>query len=353
MDDSCLAGDGCVHTWSGVPNRAAVLFSDGGVVGSAHPGVGRATVAQLYLVTLTNVSQTDQFVQQQAKAAYVCGLWAGQTIDGRPLGLDDCDHLVRSYREVGVDPQVLYGYQKFGTGLFGNRWEADERVGSRLYNGCTLTDHLMTGLDDSGAQLSAGASQSWTIDFGEWGARITSRGADLDPTDRGVHYHLWSNWFQTGVARTVEIIARPPQVPNDDACFYPLPPHNPPGQTYARRRLFSATRFAHWASFFDGGRGDEPINHGVVMPPGCQLLEARGVHYHRITIEPSDPASLDHGSHGYTISRADPNAGPRDLSTNLHWWHDGLSALSARVVYDVLQPQGVDCSVSGATIDLP
>nr|MCU0685065.1 M4 family metallopeptidase [Polyangiaceae bacterium] len=224
MDDSCLAGDGCVHTWSGVPNRAAVLFSDGGVVGSAHPGVGRATVAQLYLVTLTNVSQTDQFVQQQAKAAYVCGLWAGQTIDGRPLGLDDCDHLVRSYREVGVDPQVLYGYQKFGTGLFGNRWEADERVGSRLYNGCTLTDHLMTGLDDSGAQLSAGASQSWTIDFGEWGARITSRGADLDPTDRGVHYHLWSNWFQTGVARTVEIIARPPQVPNDDACFYPLPP---------------------------------------------------------------------------------------------------------------------------------
>lgn len=351
MDTSCMAGDNCVHTWSGVPNRAAVLFSDGGVVGSPHPGVGRPSVARLFLITLTNMLQADQFVQQQAKSAYVCGLWVGQSIDGRTVGFDDCDHLVRSYREVGVDPQVLYGYQRFSTGLFGNRWEASEHVGERLYNGCTIADHLMTGLDDSGAQLTAGAAQGWTIDFGEWGARITSRGADTDPTDRGVNYHLWSNWFQAGVARPVEVLNRPANLPSDEACFYPLPP-NTPAQQFSSRRLFSNERFAHWASFFDGGRGDAPINSGVMMPAGCQLISIKGVHYHGANVEHGTPASLDHGEHGYTVSR-DPNADPRDLSANLHWWHSGISALSARVVYDVLQPQGVDCAVPGSTLDNP
>jgi hypothetical protein len=73
-------------TWSGVPNRAAVLFSDGGVVGSSHPGVGRPLVARLFLITLTTLNQTDQFVQQQAMSAYICGLWGGQSIDGRTVG---------------------------------------------------------------------------------------------------------------------------------------------------------------------------------------------------------------------------------------------------------------------------
>jgi hypothetical protein len=32
---------------------------------------------------------------------------------------------------------------------------------------------------------------------------------------------------------------------------------------------------------------------------------------------------------------------------NLHWWHEGISSIKARVQYDVFQPVGTSCLVPG------
>jgi hypothetical protein len=106
--------------------------------------------------------------------------------------------------------------------------------------------------------------------------------------------------------------------------------------------------------FLNGGRGDDPVNAEVMMPAGCQLVAIKGVHYHRTKLEPTPvTATYHHGSHGFTISGSDGVTDPADLSTNAHWWHDGWSAIALRAVYDVLEPEGTDCSVPGATQDTP
>jgi Thermolysin metallopeptidase, alpha-helical domain/Thermolysin metallopeptidase, catalytic domain len=350
MNDGCLLGDGCVHVWSGVPNRAAVFFSDGGVTGNPHPGVKRPTTAALYYQTLTAMMPTDRFVQQQVRTVATCRASVGQVFGGRQLVSADCDYLNASFREVGIDAQYLYGYQKFSTGLFGNRWDFEEHAGERLFNGCTVADHIIWGQDLSGDVQSDGGPGIREIFFDCWGARISSRAADNDPADRHVTWHMWSDWFETGVARAIEIIQRPANITRDEDCYYQLPPSPQPGPPSHFRRLFGTTRVRHWATFFDGHRGDDIINAGVMMPAGCQVVGILGIHLHGPNVEYPVTTVLDHGSHGFTMSRSATAA--NDLTANAHWWHDGLSSINARVVYDILEPEGTD-SVPGATADTP
>lgn len=351
MDPWCLPADGCVHVWSGVPNRVAVLLSDGGVPGDPHPGLGRPTLASLALTTLVSMGPSDQFVNQQVRTVATCRMLVGQQFGGRTLMPADCDFVTRAFAHAGIDAQHLYGWQRFSTGLFGNRWDYEAHAGERLHNGCVLADTLIWGEDPSGVQRTAGAGQGREINFGEWGARISFRAADADPADRHVGYHLWSNWFQTGVARPIEAVIFPPNITREQDCWYPLPPNTPPDPAKHVRRLFATTRVSHWATFFNGGRGDDPVNTGVVMPAGCEVAAVSMVHDHRLELQPGTYTQVNHGSHGASIARK--AFGPAELDVEVHWWHDGLSSIGVRPVYDVLEPDGTDCSVPGATQDLP
>ncbi len=117
------------------------------------------------------------------------------------------------------------------------------------------------------------------------------------------------------------------------------------------RTLYSEPTVAHWADFFNGGSGDDPVNAGVSMPPGCEVLAASGVHYHQGVPQLPATQTVDHGNHGFTVN--DDGGAPNDLGTSVHWWHDGLSSMIMRVAYTIKEPDGVDCSVPGATRDEP
>ena len=54
--------------------------------------------------------------------------------------------------------------------------------------------------------------------------------------------------------------------------------------------------------------------------------------------------SADRKTHGFTISRV-AGISSNGLDVNIHQWHDGLSAVRTKAVYDIIQPAGVNCVV--------
>ena len=135
----------------------------------------------------------------------------------------------------------------------------------------------------------------------------------------------------------------PTPIPTPTPTPIPPPPHN--------RTLYSTKRVAHWASFSFGGSGDEFVNTGVLMPIGCELQAVLGIHDHQQGAIYPPSESLDDGNHGFKISRQ--KSDPKDLGAKVHYWYNGDSAIFVRVVYGLLEANGVDCSVSGATQDTP
>ncbi|WP_433532863.1 M4 family metallopeptidase [Micromonospora sp. CA-263727] len=340
---NCADPEACVHSWAGVPNRAAVLIADGGVPGSRHPGVGRDTLGQLYFTTLATggMGSSDLFLHERVNTIASCRqlVQLGQPIGGRTPTLADCDHVARAFDTVGVNATTEIGWTRFSAGLFGSSTDVETRSGLLLYNGCTIANQILRAEDPSGRVRTSDVADGLAVDFvGEWGAYVLARGAASDPRSRMVQYRIWTNWFHAGVVDVDEVYAKPAGM-TDDQC------RQPAGQMH-RRTLFSTARVSHWAVFFDGGRGDERVNSGLMLPAGCQIESVRGLHYHGGVPEGAPALWLSHqGLHGFRISR--PSLDPRALETDVHWWHEGISAIFVRVQYDIFEPAGVDCLTTG------
>jgi hypothetical protein len=344
MTALCADPAGCVHEWAGVPNRAATLIVDGGVPGSNHPGIGRPTAAVLYLAMLTggNAASTDLFLDERLNLVATCNaLVANSTVvAGRQMAQADCDHIAKAFDTVGVVAPIEMGWTRFSSGLFGNKTDVITRQGQLLYRGCTMANQILRGEDDSGEMKTSDIASGLVIDFnGEWGASVTARGSATSPVDRSVSYHIWTNWFNAGVVDVDEVYSKPAGI-SDDQC-------RTPNNSVNRVSFWSTQTANSWATFFDGHKGDLVVNAATVMPPGCELESVRGIHYHTWGVPEGAPAyALNHeGRHGFTVDRLAVN--PAELVANLHWWHEGISSIKARVQYDVFQPVGTNCLVSG------
>ena len=115
-----------------------------------------------------------------------------------------------------------------------------------------------------------------------------------------------------------------------------------------QRRLFSTETVADWATFFNGGRHNRPINREKSMPQGCSVESVRG-----ILMEASGPVAgekpevtINRGNKGFTVTRT-PAISNERLDVDVHQWHDGLTGVKTKAVYDILQPDGVVCAVVG------
>lgn len=356
LDPACLDDqDRCVHTWSGVPNLAAVHIADGGIPGDPAPGLGRDKLARLYFNTLTGGALGDSalFLNQRLATVAECRNLARNS--PLPGGLvftpADCDHVARSFDAVGVNATPIYGWTRFSTGLFGTGYDVSLYAGQHLFRGCTIADQVLRAWDRDGAVRTSNTGQGLHIDMPGWGTYVTFRGAAADPTDRAVTYRVWSDWFHQGVVDLAEQYNRPAGVGSDLDCLAP-PPATPSGPERHTRVLYSTTRVSEWATFFNGKRGDTVVNDGRSMPAGCEIQSVLGLEDHRTVTQPPPVTTLDHDVHGFTVSRV--NSGdPRSLAVNVHWWHDGTSAIAVRVLYNIVEDEGVDCSVPGATQDTP
>ena len=286
--------------------------------------------------------ESDLFLDERLNTAATCVALvdAGTVVAGRPLVDADCDHVGRAFDTVGISVPYEIGWTRFSSGLFGSHTEVAVRQGTELYRGCTIANHILRGEDDSGEVKESDVADGMIINFaGEWGANVTFRAAATDPTQRAVTYRMWTEWFNTGVVDVTEVYAKPAGV-TDEEC------RTLPGTH--RRAMYSADRVSHWATFFNGGKGDDLINAGRRLPAGCVVDAVLGQHYHDWGVPEGGPAaSLNHeGEHGFRINRsvADPE---RDLDVSVHWWHEGFTSIKVRVMYVVHEPDGWDCMVTG------
>ena len=136
-----------------------------------------------------------------------------------------------------------------------------------------------------------------------------------------------------------EVYSKPSAQMTDDEC-------KRPAGAFHRRQLYSTTYVAHWATILIGGKGDDPVNAGAQMPAGCAIESVRGLHYHGGAPEGSSALWLSHeGKHGFEILRNTTD--PRSIDTIVHWWHIGTSGIFVRVVYDIFEPDGANCLVTG------
>jgi hypothetical protein len=118
------------------------------------------------------------------------------------------------------------------------------------------------------------------------------------------------------------------------------------------RRIYSDELVSEWATFFNGKRVDRPVNTGAALPVGCSVNALLGLEY---VLQNGNPvprgvpvSSKDNGNNGFTILRPG-GLNARALDAVAHVWHDGFSAIRVRVVYEVWEPDGVDCVVAGVT----
>jgi hypothetical protein len=132
-------------------------------------------------------------------------------------------------------------------------------------------------------------------------------------------------------------------VPSDQCVNAPPPKHF--------RTLYSEKAVAHWATFFNGGSGDEWVNSNIYMPAGCELISVQGVHYHDGAPQTPSSQTVDHGSHGFSAYKSSSSV--TGLGAKIHWWHEWNSSITVRATYSIKEPDGVDCSVPGATRDNP
>jgi len=121
-----------------------------------------------------------------------------------------------------------------------------------------------------------------------------------------------------------------------------------------RRTLYWSSYVADWSTFGNGGRYDHLVPPGEPsMPEGCIVEGVRGLLMDKIDgqIQPArgyetPQVSVNQGSVGFTVSRPEGLA-PNSLTSQVHDWHNGFNIVRVKVVYDVLQPSGVDCEDTG------
>jgi hypothetical protein len=124
-----------------------------------------------------------------------------------------------------------------------------------------------------------------------------------------------------------------------------------------RRTLYWSSYVADWSTIGFGGRHDHLVPSGEPsMPEGCIVEGVRGLLMDKIDgqIQPArgyetPETSVNQGSVGFTVSRPEGLA-PNSLTTLVHDWHNGANIVRVKVVYDVLQPSGVDCANTGGVL---
>lgn len=118
--------------------------------------------------------------------------------------------------------------------------------------------------------------------------------------------------------------------------------------------MYSVDWLSEFPIFFDGSAGDHVLNGGIMMVPGCEVINVQGVRichgpWRACTTETMSAAAAPPGwAWGFSISR-DSRLDARSLETNVHWWHDGFTEIRVKAVYKVRQPAGTTCSVPGKT----
>ena len=354
--DMCSNPAKFTHQCDSIPNLAAVRSSDGGIAGDTASGIGRTKLKFLYYSTLTGgnppaspavtgLIPSDRFIDQRVTTLNNC--WSmvasGALSDGTTFTPADCFHVADSFDSVGVTVTPQYGWTRFGTDLPGIRENRTAYAGLHLFNGCTIADITIKGVDANGTVMTSDIAQGLSIDMNGWGAFVTSRGSSTDPTDRQVNYHIGAPWSHTGTVYIEESYNKPAGITSNEQCENPNP-------TIPTRTMFSTALIGHWATFLDGGKNNDPVNVGITMPAGCIVQSVSGVQYDKGgNIIPPTAATADNGGSGYTITSTATL--PNGLDTNVHTWHNGVSGVFVRVVYTVSQPPGTDCAVPGSTQD--
>ncbi len=359
---NCLTDrDKCVHSWSGVPNLAAVLIAQGGQVATSGmkvpwPGIGTEKLSVLYFNTLvgTRLGPSSNFLSQRLATLSECQalVASGFTANGsRPFVANDCVIVEQAFDAVGVTAKPEYGWTRFPAGLGSTRVDIPVFSGDRLFNGCTIADQRLALWDGQSPVRSANITDGLTLDMGGWGGSVRDRGATTDPTDRSATVHLWADWTVENPNFSFTDKFFVPTGLTEDLCTQPLPAI--PGAPIPKQRtLYSTQRISHWASFFDGGRYDETVNNGVTLPAGCNVTNIRGVLMDRTSPASTPLPSINLVTRGFRISTGQPGNGGA-LDALVHSWHDGLSSIAVRVAYEILEDQGVDCLVPGALQENP
>lgn len=114
------------------------------------------------------------------------------------------------------------------------------------------------------------------------------------------------------------------------------------------RTLYSTQYPSDWATFLNGGRHDRLLNVGKFMPAGCKVVGMLGILVDstgKAEVGQIPRVSFDGAGHGFTIESKATQA--HELGVLVHQWHDGLSSVRTRPVYDVEQPVGADCAIPG------
>jgi hypothetical protein len=354
---TCLTESGkCVHSWSGVPNLAAVLIAQGGRVASSGmqvpwPGIGAEKLAVLYFETLvgTRLGPSSNFLSQRLATLSECQalVASGYAANGsRPFVANDCAIVEQAFDAVGITATPEFGWTRFPAGLGSTRVDIPVFSGDRLFNGCTIADQRLALWDGQSPVRSANITDGLTLDMGGWGGSVRVRGATSDPTDRSATVHLWADWTVENPNFSFTDKFFVPSGLTEDLCTQPLPAI--PGAPIPKQRtLYSTQRISHWASFFDGGRYDDKVNNGVALPAGCNVTNIRGVLMDRTSPASTPLPSIDLVTRGFRISTGQPGNGSA-LDALVHSWHDGLSSIAVRVAYDIDENPGVDCLVPGA-----
>lgn len=356
----CLTTDDhCVHTWSGVPNLAAVLIAQGGSVPSSGAslaqGIGREKLAVLYFQTLTGgrLGPASNFLSQRLATLSECQdlVASGYTAAGsQPFTAKDCAIVAEAFDAVGISDKPSYGWMRFPSGFGPRGADVDFFAGERLFNGCIVDDQRLALWSDQGAVGESTLATGLSVDMGGWGGQVTRRGADTDLADRSATVHLWANWAVPAptVSFTDSFLA--PAGLSQAQCLTPLPQAGE--RASHRRRLYSTQRISHWASFFNGGRYDEVVNGGARLPVWCKVAYVRGLPMDRTVPVGAPVPVMDFDSHGFRVAAGQPSD-RQALDAQVHSWHDGLSAIALRVAYDLDEEDGTDCLVPGLLQESP
>ncbi|MFC7759199.1 M4 family metallopeptidase [Catellatospora bangladeshensis] len=350
-DHMALVNQGCplcTHKTAGVPNRAAVMITDGGVPGVGTPGIGRPAMAQLAYATLTGgrLGPASGFLDHRVETLATCKAAVGAPLGGIAFTAAMCEHVARAFDAVGITAFEDIGWQ---VTFIGPR-QYTVHGGLTLYRGCTIADQTLVARDVStGLVLTSNIAGGLSLSFGgEWDARVVSRASASNPAGREALIEIFVPW-QDGDSRVivdlVETYNKPAGVTDDQCRTPPTPVH--------RRTLYSSTKFARYPVILDGHRGNTVLNAFQSLPAGCSVERVTGLLYwrangsggHTVPAPPSATTYAD-GIRGFTISRTNPGQ-PQDLAATLGWWHIGTGGIFLRAVYDIWEPDGTDCMTGG------
>ena len=120
-------------------------------------------------------------------------------------------------------------------------------------------------------------------------------------------------------------------------------------------RIYTSVGYVfHFPEWFSGGQFDQIVNEGITLPAGCKILRrsgrlqcpaGNGV-WEDCSNTKDEIAVAYGGGRGFTVLPA----GPRSLATNVLFWHDPFNGVVVRVKYEIEEPAGLRCDLSGGII---